>query len=54
MNTTKFVLYGVMIACLFIAGTLDAVGGNWKSAILACMYGAANAIIFFWRTGGEA
>jgi len=42
-------LYGVMVACFFIAGAMDAFEKEWKQAILAIMFGVANAIIFFWR-----
>lgn len=47
----KLALYGVVVGCFLIAGVLDAVERNWKSAALAFLFGTANALIFFWRAG---
>lgn len=48
MNT-KLVLYGIIVICYFVAGTMDLFATELKRGLLAILYGTANAIIFLWR-----
>ena len=49
IEVAKYLLYGLVVVCFMAAGTLDLVGRNWKSGILAVGFGILNALIFFWR-----
>ena len=48
MNVKMF-LYGTVVVCFSIAGTLDIKGGSYKEGIVAFLFALANGIIFFWR-----
>jgi hypothetical protein len=42
-------LYGIAVACFFVAGALDLRSGSYKEGVIAMIFGLANALIFFWR-----
>jgi hypothetical protein len=46
---TKLVLYAVVCVCFAAAGCIDAAEGQHKPAVVAWLFAAANAVIFFWR-----
>ena len=43
------IIYAVIVLAVFAGAVLDARAGDWKSAIVAGMFGVVNATIFFWR-----
>lgn len=45
----KHWIYGLMVACFFLAGMLDIKDGNYKEGVIAVLLGITNLIIFFWR-----
>jgi len=48
-TTAKLVLYGASVACFCVAGVIDFAQGDYKLGTVAIMFGACNAVIFFWR-----
>jgi hypothetical protein len=49
MTSTKYILYGIMVLCFAIAGTMDLISGEHKSGLLAWGFAILNCMIFFWR-----
>jgi len=45
----KFSLYGTVVVCFAAAGLPDLAAGEWKLGVTALLFGAVNAVVFFWR-----
>lgn len=49
MMALRLVFYGMVCGGLVGGAVLDALAREPKHAIVACLFAAANALVFFWR-----
>lgn len=48
-DRTKLIVYGIVVAGYLVAGAIDLAQGHRKLGVIALIFAAANATIFFWR-----
>lgn len=48
-DIVKWTCYGLIVACFFLAGSVDLYERQWKLGTVAIGFGIMNALIFFWR-----
>ena len=49
VETIKYGIYAVMVACFVLAGLLDLAAREWKLGLVSIEFAVMNAMIFFWR-----